>query len=302
MATWQDVTNFFSGGSAGGAGSAVGALLAAGGTQQAIENIQDLRGDITGLASQYTTRGREAAEFQPFTVTTGFGTADVGASGGLTTQAAQAPLVQALQERAATTAGGLGGQAGLFGGISEQALQQAQAALGQQTPTAQTLFEQLQATTAGEQERQRIALENRLAAQGRLGTQTAAYGGTPEQLALEKAIQEQTSANLFQAQQLAPQLAQQQLQQATGLFGLGAQAATQPTALESAQIQNIGGLLQTAFAPEQQLIESITPSLQAAQLAQAGRASEAELLGALGPGVLQAVLTANQCIASGLGH
>jgi len=102
---FDDVRNFFGGGS--GAGSAVGALLSAGGTQQAIENIQDLRGDITGLASEYATRGREAAEFQPFTVTTGFGRADVGPSGGLTTQAAQAPLVQALQERAASTAGGL---------------------------------------------------------------------------------------------------------------------------------------------------------------------------------------------------
>jgi hypothetical protein len=286
MASWTD---FISGG-AGTAGGAVSALLSAGGTQEAIKNIRELRGDITGLASEYTTRGREAAEFQPFTVTTGAGTAAIGPSGALTTQAAQQPLIEALQARAGTTAGALGADTGLFGGISQQALQQAQAALAQPTPTAESLFAQLQATTAGEQERQRIALENRLAAQGRLGVQTAAYGGTPEQLALEKAIQEQQSRNLVTATQLAPQLAQQQTAQAAGLFGLGAQAAGQPTALEAAQIQNIGGLLSTAFAPEQQLIQSITPSLQAAQLAQAGRASEAELLGALGPGVLQAVL------------
>lgn len=290
MASWKDVTDFFGGASAGGAGSAVGALLAAGGTQQAIENISNLRGDITGLASEYATRGRQAAEFQPFTVTTGVGTAGIGPAGGLTTQAAQQPLMQALQERAGVTAGTLGADAGLFGGISQQALQQAQTALSQQTPTAQSLFEQLQATTAGEQERQRLALEGRLASQGRLGVQTAAYGGTPEQLALEKAIQEQTSRNLVTATQLAPQLAQQQTAQAAGLFGLGAQAAAQPTALESAQLQNIAGLLQTSFVPEQQLLSSLTPALQGAQLAQAGRASEAELLGALGPGVLQAVL------------
>ena len=42
-----------------------------------------------------------------------------------------------------------------------------------------------------EEERQRLALEERLAAQGRLGTSSAAYGGaTPELLALSAAERE----------------------------------------------------------------------------------------------------------------
>jgi hypothetical protein len=270
-------------------GQIAGSIAAGAGLQEAIKSVQDLRGEITGLASDYATRGRQAAEFQPVAVTTGAGTAQFGAGGGLTTQAGQQGLTQALQARAGQTAGQLGQGMGAFGGIADTALAQAQQALGQATPTAQSLFAQMQAGMAPEQERQRLALENRLAAQGRLGTQTAAFGGTPEALALEKAIQEQQSQNMLAATQLAPQLAQQQVAQASGLFGLGSQAMAQPTALEAAQLQNIGGLLGTSFVPEQQLLQSLTPSLQAAQLAQSGRASEAELLGALGPQVLKSM-------------
>ena len=35
-----------------------------------------------------------------------------------------------------------------------------------------------------EEERQRLEMEQRMAAQGRLGVRTAQFGGTPEQLAL----------------------------------------------------------------------------------------------------------------------
>lgn len=288
MSLIDDVRNFFGGGSS--AGSAVGALLSAGGTERAKQNIRDVRGQITGLASDYATRAGQATEFQPFAVTTGAGTARFGAEGGLTTTPTQQGLASSLQARAGQQAGQLGQGTGAFGGISQSALQQAQQQLGQATPTAQSLFSEMQAMRQPEQERQRLALENRLAAQGRLGTQTAAFGGTPEALALNKAIQEQQSADLVAARQLAPQLAQQQLNQATGLFNLGSQAMAQPTALEAAQIQNIGGLLGTSFLPEQQLISSLTPSLEAARLAQAGRASEAETLGQLGPEVLRSVL------------
>lgn len=221
-----------------------GGLLSGAGLQEAISNIQGLRSDIQQQASEYATRGAEAAAFQPFAVTTPRGTAQVGATGALT----------------------LAPEAGAMADIEQQALARVLSTLGAETPTAETLFGQMQAAVTPEQERQRIALENRLAAQGRLGTQTAAYGGTPEQLALEKAIQEQTSQNLLAATQLAPQLAQQQLTQATGLFGLGAQAQT---------------------TPQQQLIAALQPALAASQLAQTGRASEAQLLGALGPSVLQ---------------
>lgn len=182
----------------------------------------------------------------------------------------------------------------LFGQISQQALQQAQSALGQATPTAQSLFTQMQSARQPEQERRRLELENRLAAQGRLGTQTAAYGGTPEALAMEKAIQEQQASDILSATTLAPQLAQQQQALASGLFGLGSQAAAQPTALEAGQIQNIAGLLSASGIPQTQLLQALTPALTASQLAQAGGVAEAELLGTLGPAVMQGISTAGQ--------
>lgn len=222
-------------------GLATGAAL-----QQPIEKIRELRGDILGQASQYATRGQQASAFQPFAVTTPRGTAQVGPQGGLT----------------------LAPEEGVAPQVAETAMQQALGALQQPTPTAQGLFQQMQAISAPEQERRRLELENRLAAQGRLGTQTAAYGGTPEALALEKAIQEQQAQNLLTAQTLAPQLAQQQVGLGTSLFGLGAQA----------QVQPMTGLL-----------SALTPALEAARLAQAGRASEAQLLGALGPQALESM-------------
>lgn len=222
-------------------GLATGAAL-----QQPIEKIRELRGDILGQASQYATRGQEASAFQPFAVTTPRGTAQIGPQGGLT----------------------LAPEEGLAPQVAESAMQQALGALQQPTPTAQGLFQQMQAVTAPEEQRRRLELENRLAAQGRLGTQTAAYGGTPEALALEKAIQEQQAQNLLSAQTLAPQLAQQQAGLGSTLFGLGAQA----------QVQPMTGLL-----------SALTPALDAARLAQAGRASEAQLLGQLGPEALESM-------------
>ena len=230
----------------GTATSALSALGGFGASELGIQRLKDLQQDIESQASQYATRGQQASAFQPFAVTTPRGTAQIGAMGGLT----------------------LTPEEGVAPQVAETAMQQALGALQQPTPTAQGLFEQMQAVSAPEEQRRRLELENRLAAQGRLGTQTAAYGGTPEALALEKAIQEQQASNLFQAQSLAPQLAQQQAGLGSSLFGLGAQAQVQPM---------------------QGLLAALTPSLEAARLAQAGRASEAQILGALGPQALESM-------------
>ena len=292
-------TIFGAGTSSSPIGQSLGGIASGAALNQAIQSVEDLRNQVTGLTSEYATRGGEAAAFQPFAVTTGAGTAQFGPEGGLTTAPTQTELTQALQQAAGTTAGALGTTAPQFGQVSQTALQQALSTLGQETPTAESLFAQLQATRQDPQERQRLALENRLQAQGRGGVQTAAYGGTPEALALEKAIQEQMSADLLSATTLAPQLAQQQTAQATGLFGLGAQAAQQPGALTAQNIQNISGMLTTAAQPEQQLLSALSPALQASQLAQTGRASEAQLLGALGPQMLESI-TETGAIEAGL--
>jgi hypothetical protein len=119
--------------------------------------------------------------------------------------------------------------------------------------TAESLFQQLTNMQRPEQERQRLALENRLQAQGRGGVSTAAYGGTPEQLAMQKAIQEQQSANAFNA-------------------------INQAGVLQGQQTQNILGLLGGSYLPQQQELAALQAASPFAQLSQAGRQGEAEAL------------------------
>lgn len=288
----------------------IGGLLSGGGLaasaylpyEAAAGNIDFLKERGPQLAQQATQIGQqaaEAAEFQPFAVTTGTGTTTIGEGGALTQQLGQTPaqiqqsLLQQVQAGAAPMA-----MPQQFGGIQQSALEQAQATLGQATPTAQSLFQQMQATLTPEQERQRIALENRLAAQGRLGTQTAMYGGTPESLALEKAIQEQTAQNLLSATQLAPQLAQQQTAQAAGLFGLGQQAGLAPLQQQAAQLQNVGSALGTAYVPQTQELAALQQAANLSQIAQTGRLGASEALYQGGIGGLEAQAAADTGVAA----
>jgi hypothetical protein len=72
------------------------------------------------------------------------------------------------------------------------------------------IYDRIRATQMPEEQRQRLALEERLANQGRLGVQTAMYGGTPEQLALSQAQEEaQNKASLAAIQQAQAEQAQQ---------------------------------------------------------------------------------------------
>jgi hypothetical protein len=51
----------------------------------------------------------------------------------------------------------------------------------------QDIFQRMRTAMSPEEERQRLEMEQRMAAQGRLGVRTAQFGGTPEQLAMAKA-------------------------------------------------------------------------------------------------------------------
>jgi hypothetical protein len=109
------------------------------------------------------------SKFVPFTVT--------GTTGGqaITTPEGGASLTLSPQEQAL--------QNQLFGGAS-QFYGQAQQPIAQ---TEQDIYNRMLELAAPERERDRLITEERLAAQGRLGTSSAAYGGaTPEQLALSQ--------------------------------------------------------------------------------------------------------------------
>jgi len=86
----------------------------------------------------------------------------------------------------------MGGSAGMFGRAMEG-------------PEAreQAVFDRMQAAISPAQERERLALEERLAAQGRLGVGTNMFGGTPEALTLAKAQEEARNQAMLSAMEFA---------------------------------------------------------------------------------------------------
>ena len=84
------------------------------------------------------------------------------------------------------------------------------------------IYEAIRATQAPEEERQRLATEERLLSQGRLGLSSAAYGGaSPELLAQETARQEAMARANVGARQQALAEQEQALRGATGLLSAG---------------------------------------------------------------------------------
>lgn len=182
------------------------------------------------------------------------------------------PQEQALQQQL------FGGAGGFFG----QTVQ----------PTAtreQQIFERMRAAQRPEEERQRLALEERLAAQGRLGTSSAAYGGaTPEQLAMATAQEEARTRSMLGAMQQAQ--AEQAQQAALGQQLLGASylpqaqllAATQP-GQRMAELQQQAQLYGTGLFGE-----TAMSGLESRLLAEQARAN---LLGGIGSNVLAGMFT-----------
>ena len=216
--------------------------------QSALEDFARQSQQTIGNLSQQAQQG---LTFKPFTVTaaTGARTATTPEGG---TMMALSPKEQALQNY-------------LFGGAG-QFYQQARAPIAQ---TEQDIFNRLQAVAAPERQRQQLGLEERLAAQGRLGTSSAAYGGaTPEQLALAQAQEEQLNQMSLMARQQA--LAEQQ------------------RAAELGQ-----GMLTSAYVPQSSLLDvlqtGIAPAQIQAQLQQQGALTGAEL-GMAGLGAQQAAM------------
>ena len=271
-----------------GVGATAGAGLLTKGAYDRLEDIgeQAVLGTTVGGqripgSLEMAEQALELSKFRPFTVTSATGgrfgvTPQIdpatGAVTGTGVELAVSPEEQALQT-------------GLMGG-AEQFFGQA---MMPTAPREQEVFNRIRATQLAEEERQRLALEERLASQGRLGVRTSMFGGTPEQLALAQAQEEaRNRASLMAIQQAQAEQAQQatlgsqflgasyvpqsqmlnvqqasqlfpELQQQAQLFGAGEYGETQMTGLEARLIAeqaranllgNIGsGLLGGLFSP-----------------------------------------------------
>jgi hypothetical protein len=296
----------------------------------------DLYGEIPDeIKSLYTTAldpiTAPDITFQPFTVTSGLGGVTAGPTG---TAYTLSPQQQAIQDAlmgsalgrfqqgpagvAPSSAAGLQamamGQQALgqqpFGVMpQEQAAQQA-FGLGQQfmgqagmptTDREAAVYERIRATQRPEEERQRMALEERLFAQGRGGVTTSQYGGTPEQLAMAQAQTEAQNRAMLGAMQQAQAEQAQQAGLGAQYAGLGSSLAAQRQALGSAQQQQAlqalaggqgllsGGLgleqaqqqlgigaLQAGYAPQAALLSALSPALNVAGMADVARRQQGE--------------------------
>jgi len=253
--------------------------------------------------------------FRPFTVTSGtsqvMATPEGGFSIGLSpaAQAQQDVLRQQANYYLTQPVQGLN-QMGLVG---QQAGNLASEFMTQSAlPTAmreQQLYNQLRALQSPEEERQRLALEERLAGQGRLGVRTAMFGGTPEQLAMSKAQQEAQNQAALMAMQQAQEQQARQAGLGTQYAGLMGKLAGQGLGLQQGQQQLGLGAMGASYLPEQQalgMLSAASPYASIADIARrqgaalygetamsgldalmAGRLGQANLVGGIVPGVVQ---------------
>ena len=160
----------------------------------------------------------------------------------------------------------------------------------------QEVYDRIRATQLGEEERQRLDLEERLASQGRLGVQTAMFGGTPEQLALAKAQESAQNQASLMAMQQAQQERMQQAALAEQVLGLGSGLFSGQLGMQ--QVKQGMGLsdLAAAYIPQAQALNMFQQGLAAAELAQRGQLAGASMFGEAKMSGLDALL------ASGLGR
>ncbi len=207
-----------------------------------------------GLAQEL----RGMMEFQPYTVTSAtggqFGMMQDPETGQMTYQLDASPEEKAFQEQALTDASSFFTEA--------------------RTPIAQreqAVYDRMRAAMSPEEERQRLALEQRMAAQGRTGVRTAQFGGTPEQLALAKAQEEARNQAMLGAMEFAGQEQQRQAQLGTGMLAAG-------------------------YVPQAQLLNALQPGMAASERRRQAMSEQAGAYGETYTSGLEALLQ------SGLGQ
>lgn len=197
------------------------------------------------------------SQFTPFGVAGQFGGAQMDANGNINYQA---------QGQEAMNAAARQGQA-------NQLFNQAAGGYDQYQQDA---YNDIRAMQMPEEQRAMAAQEQRLFAQGRGGMTTNQYGGSPEQLAMQKAMGENRNAAAVQA------------------YGLGQS--------QQAQDATLGGLFQAAqYMPQAQMNNMFNQGLQGGQLTQAGQLAGTNAMGQLGLGGIQSQVNTEKIRADLMG-
>jgi len=194
-------------------------------------------------------------EFQPYTVTTAtgsqFGMTQDPETGQFTYGVSLSPEEEALRKNL------LSGATTMFTSAQDPIADRETAVL-----------ERLQQLRAPERERERLALEERLAAQGRLGTRTAMFGGTSEQLALAQAQQEQQARDAIAAMEFARNEQDRERQAAASL-------------------------LEASYLPQGQLLAALEPGMTASERNRQALSEQAQTYGESYASAINALLSSS---------
>ena len=241
----------------------------AAGVATAYDDLRDIGAQAKTEADTLASEILPMSQFRPFTVTSAtggqFGVTPT-TSGGTAANILLSPEERELQ--------------GMLMGQSQQFLGQAGLPMGQREAD---VYGRIRAVQAPEEERQRLALEERLAQQGRLGVRTSMFGGTPEALAMEKAQAEaRNQASLMAMQQAQAEQAQSQQM---GLAALGGAYVPQAQMLNLQQATQLYPQLQqqAQLFGAGQYGETKMTGIEAQLIAEQARAN---LVGGLGTGLL----------------
>ena len=219
--------------------------------EENIKNVQDTGRELQDATGLLSEQARAGTAFQPYAVTSDLANVATNAQGGFDVNLS--PEQAAMQQQLMGQAQGLFGQVG-----QDPAAQQA------------SIFEQIRATQRPEEERNRLATEERMLSQGRLGISSSAYGGaSPELLAQETARQE-----------------------AMGRANLGAR--NQALAEQEQSLRGAQGLMTAGYDPQKNALAMLQGSAVPAGYADIGRRTGTELGSQLDLGGIEGRLNAEQ--------
>lgn len=167
--------------------------------EKGIRDAQDVGSQAQQMFNQLSNQFRADLAFKPYTITSGAGSMQATAGGASSTLSPEMQRMSQELQRGAS----------LF----------YDRLLPDIGTRAADLTAQMEAAMAPQRERDYLGMEQRLLGQGRLGLRTAEYGGSPEQLAFAKAVEEQRAMNALAGRQQAMQEQMQNYNIGAGLFG-----------------------------------------------------------------------------------
>ena len=249
-------------------GGLLGGLVSGYGLYDQYQQLADVGQDYQAAVQPIMQQAQENLQFRPYTVTSNVGGTQVSPEGQLSLTPSQ--QLQDIQSQA-------------FGGAQQMFGQ----ALAPQSQRVQDVYSQLRGLAAPQEQRDRLATEERLAAQGRLGLQSAQYGGsTPEMLAQEQAIAQARNQAALQA---ISQAQAEQLQN-TNIGVSMLNAGFSPEAQLLNQQQQANELARLNISPQTTLANIINNAgiagIEANQAAEANRMNLLGQMYSLGAGML----------------